>query len=69
MIDTRQYHYQLRPNLRQGFYFFPNLYYFRAVDEARTHNPQLGRLVLYQLSYASKRANLYQLTEHYTRQT
>ncbi len=31
---------------------------FRAGDETRTHDPQLGRLMLYQLSYARKRINL-----------
>ena len=30
---------------------------FRAVNEARTRDPQLGKLVLYQLSYYRKRAD------------
>ena len=37
-----------------GNLFHANNLRFRAVNEARTRDPQLGKLVLYQLSYYRK---------------
>jgi hypothetical protein len=36
-----------------------SLFYFRAEDEARTRYPQLGRLMLYQMSYFRLFKNFY----------
>ena len=38
-------------NICKNKIFYISIFYCRAVNEARTRDPQLGKLVLYQLSY------------------
>ena len=43
MVNTRQYHYQLRPNLRQGFYFFPNPNFLLLIENMlKNFVPKVG---------------------------
>ena len=41
-------------NICKNKIFYISIFYCRAVNEARTRDPQLGKLVLYQLSYYRK---------------
>ena len=41
-------------------YLIFSVFTFRAVNEARTRDPQLGKLVLYQLSYYRKKLTSYE---------